>query len=117
MINAEQLHEFVAMWKWLSAHPVNDRAYYLKYVVKGKSAWINDCPIATGEGAACTGCHMFWPGENGNLCSDSQSPLSHWQATSVEQPDLRIYYAGNVGTLGLQALRSLGVKAGTLPEC
>lgn len=111
MINSERLQEFVAMWKWLSAHPVNDRAYYMKYVVKGKPAWINDCPIATGEEATCTGCRLFWHGENGNLCTDGESPLSQWRKTSVELPDLRTYYAGSVGTLGLQAIRSLQAKA------
>jgi hypothetical protein len=106
MINLDRLQEFVEMWTWLSAHPAHDRAYYLKYVVKDRSVWLNDCPIATGEGEACTGCRLFWSG-GANLCTDDASPLSRWRETGVELPDLRIYYAGRVGSLGLQAIRSL----------
>ena len=107
MLNPGRLHEFVAMWRWLSAHPANDRDYYLKYVVRGSHPWTNDCPISDREGEACTGCDTLWSTALGNLCTDSESPLNKWRKTSIEQPDLRIHYAGNVGTLGLQALRTL----------
>ena len=110
MLNHEHLHEFVAMWRWLSAHPANDLGYYMKYVVKGSPAWMNNCPLSTREGKDCTDCRTLWNSRNGNLCADSDSPLHKWQETDMLQSDLRVYYASEVGALGVRAMSNL--KAG-----
>lgn len=107
MLNSERLQEFVSMWGWLSAHPVNDRDYYLKYVAKGPHPWANDCPLADREGSGCSGCHTLWESGNGNLCTDGDSPLRKWREASFANPDLRVYYASEVGALGVQAIRVL----------
>lgn len=107
MIDSERLNQFVAMWRWLSAHPVNDQKYYLKYVVKAERDWMNECPLSDGEIQTCTGCRALWPGRGGNLCTDNASPLREWQEASIDLPDLRVYFASQVGTLGLQARKKI----------
>ena len=110
MYDPERLNEFVAMWRWLSAHPVNDRDYYMKHVLKGGGRWINECPLSDREGETCTGCKALWRSKGGTLCSDGASPLRAWQGASIDQPDLRIFYASMVGTLGMQARKCLQAK-------
>ncbi len=105
MFNPEKVRAFVAMWRWLSAHPAHGREYYLKNVVKESPTWINDCPLATEEGKRCAGCRVLWNRGNGSLCTDSESPLLRWQEADMQEPDLRVYYASEVGALGMQMSR------------
>lgn len=107
MLNSERLHDFIAMWRWLSAHPANDLSYYMKYVVKGRPSWANNCPLSTQEGKECTDCRTLWTSPSGTLCADCDSPLHKWQETDMQQPDLRVYFASEVGALGVRAMSNL----------
>lgn len=107
MLDSERLQEFVAMWRWLAAHPADDRDYYLQHVVPAGRSWKNGCPLATEEGEACSGCRILWHGKNGSLCTDREAPVRRWQETDSRQADLRTYYASQAGTLGLHAIRDL----------
>ena len=117
MLDSERLREFVAMWRWLSAHPADDRDYYMKYVVQNGRSWKNSCPLATEEGEDCSGCRILWNGKNGNLCTDRDSPVRKWQEASIQQPDLRTYYASQVGTLGMHAISDLKAINTMLMNC
>lgn len=67
-------------------------------------SWKNSCPLAAEEGEDCSGCRLLW---NGTLCTDRDSPVRKWQEASIQQPDLRTYYASQVGALGMHATSDL----------
>jgi len=82
----------------------------LKHVLKGGVSWMNECPFSDREGETCSGCKALWRSKGGTLCSDSAPPFRAWQRASIDQPDLRIFYASMVGTLGMQARKCIQAK-------
>ena len=108
MIGKDNLINFKKMWTWLYGYPAHDQKYYMENVATLDELWLNSCPLSNNKGDDCDGCRAIWQSENGSLCSDPDSPLYKWQATSRQHPDYRCYYASQVAVLAMNAIRDRG---------
>jgi hypothetical protein len=107
MKKIEALKEIATMWTWLYKHPAHDRKYYETYVAKLNQPWRNDCPICDQEADICPDCPMKLEEQNGTFCTDPESPLQKWQATTTDHPDYRTLYSGEIIAIAQKAMRRL----------
>jgi hypothetical protein len=107
MMDTDKLISFKKMWTWLSGYPAHDSQYYMQHVAKLDQPWPNGCPLATSDSDDCDGCRPLWYSKKGTLCSDVESPLYKWKATSPDYPDNRSYYASHIAVLAMNALREM----------
>jgi hypothetical protein len=104
MIGNDDHGKFEEMWTWLIAFPALDRNYFIKHVAKKDKGWLNNCPLSNSEKLEeCTGCQSLWDSPQGNLCTDSSSPLYKWKKTDKDQPDKRSSYASKIAVLARKA--------------
>ena len=115
MIGKENLMRFKKMWTWLSGYPAHNQDYYMEHVASLDEKWLNDCPLANGELKECTGCSVLWESESGSLCTDRDSPLYKYQATSIHYPDYRSFYASQVAVLAMKAIKERGYDEPAAP--
>ena len=101
------LKEVTAMWTWLYRHPAHDREYYEAHVAKLNQSWKNDCPICDLETGSCPECPMKYAEQNGTFCSDPESPLQKWKATTLDNPDFRTLYSGEIIAIAQDATKRL----------
>ncbi|MGW8194613.1 MAG: hypothetical protein ACWGOX_10145 [Desulforhopalus sp.] len=112
MTGKDELKKFKKMWTWLLAHPAHDSEYYLSHVLETEKVWLNACPLADSSSAEnCHGCEQLWKSDQGNLCTDPDSPLFKWLNASIHEPDDRSYYASQVAVLAMKRIRRLEQRA------
>lgn len=99
MKKIEALNEAMKMWVWLYRHPAQDRKYYMTYVAKLDTPWKNDCPLCEISENNCASCLMQTETDKGTFCTDPESPFSKWQTTSLDNPDYRTLYAGEIAAI------------------
>ncbi|MFH0784539.1 MAG: hypothetical protein V2B20_21625 [Pseudomonadota bacterium] len=92
----EALNEMMKMWTWLYKHPAHDKKYYVSYVAKLSKPWKNNCPACELAGDNCGNCLMNFEGKQGSFCADPESPFRKWQDTTLDNPDYRTLYAGEI---------------------
>ena len=107
MKNIEALKEITTMWTWLYKHPAHDRKYYTTYVAKLDKPWKNDCPICDRADNICSECPMKLDEQNGTFCTDPESPLQKWMTTSLDNPDYRTLYSGEIIAIAQKAMGKL----------
>ena len=95
------------MWTWLYKHPAHDRKYYTTYVAKVEKPWKNDCPICDLADDSCQDCPMKGEGQTGTFCTDPESPFQKWMMTSLDKPDYRTLYSGEIIAIAQKALGRL----------
>lgn len=107
MKKIEALKEITTMWTWLYRHPAHDRKYYETHVAKLDQPWRNDCPICNQETDSCPDCPMKWEEQNGTFCTDPESPLQKWKETTLDNPDFRTLYSGEIIAIAQKAMGRL----------
>jgi len=111
MNKIEALSEVMKMWTWLYKHPAHDETYYVTHVAKLTKPWRNNCPVCDLAEAECTSCLMAWEGQNGTFCTDPESPFRKWQETTLENPDYRTLYAGDIVAMAKRISLGMGASA------
>jgi hypothetical protein len=111
MKKLEALDETTKMWIWLYKHPAQDKKYYVTHVAKPDKPWKNDCPLCEIAENDCSNCLMQWEEQNGTFCSDPESPFRKWKATSLDNPDHRTWYAGEVIAMAQKVAGTLKATA------
>lgn len=108
MIGNDDLGMFEEMWTWLIAFPALDRNYFMEHVVKKDKGWLHNCPLSNNEQLEkCSGCKSLWDSPQGNLCTDTSSPLFKWKNTEKGLPDKRSSYASKISVLAKKAKSQL----------
>ena len=107
MKKIEALKEITKMWTWLYKHPAHDREYYETYVAMLDRPWKNDCPICDQEADTCPNCPMKLEEQYGTFCTDPESPLQKWSATTTDNPDYRTLYSGEIIAIAQKAMGNL----------
>ncbi len=111
MKRIEALNETAKMWVWLYKHPAQDKKYYVTHVAKLAKPWKNDCPLCEVAENTCSNCLMQFEEQKGTFCKDPESPFCKWQATSLDNPDYRTLYAGEMIAIAKNAARTLTATA------
>ena len=109
MNRIDAINETEKMWTWLYKHPAHDELYYVKHVAKMQKPWKNNCPVCELADGACSSCIIAW--DNGTFCTDPESPYSKWQATTLDNPDYRTLYAGDIIAITRTLRREIGALA------
>jgi hypothetical protein len=107
MKKLEALDEAAKMWIWLYKHPAHDKKYYVTYVAKPEHPWKNDCPICEVVENSCLNCLIQLDEPHGTFCTDPESPFLKWKATTLDNPDHRTFYAGEIIALAEKAAKKL----------
>jgi len=109
MKKLEALNEAAKMWTWLYKHPAHDKKYYVTHVVKLEEPWKNDCPICEVVDSSCSDCLMQFEEQQGTFCTDPESPFRKWKETTLDNPDHRTFYAGEMIALAKKAAAKIDV--------
>jgi hypothetical protein len=111
MKKSEALSETTKMWIWLYKHPAQDKKYYVTHVAKPETPWKNDCPLCEAVENGCPDCLMQWDEQNGTFCTDPESPFRKWKTTSLDNPDHRTWYAGQIIAMAQKVAGTLTTAA------
>ena len=90
------VNEVEKMWTWLYKHPAHDENYYVKHVARLQKPWKNNCPACDLVEGVCANCLMAWENQSTTFCTDPESPFRKWQETTLDNPDYRTMYAGDI---------------------
>jgi hypothetical protein len=96
MNTIDALNEAEKMWIWLYKHPAHDENYYVKHVARLQKPWKNNCPVCDLAEGTCENCLMAWDNQNATFCTDPESPFRKWQETTLDNPDSRTMFAGDI---------------------
>ena len=112
----EALSHLAQMWTWLYKYPAHDKKYYISHVANLEQPWKNDCPICDLVDGNCAQCILQWEGQKGTFCTDPESPFRKWKETSLDNPDYRAFYAGEIIALaqGLKAKLTGDASTGSI---